>query len=53
MIIQQCATQIFLPNPMASRADYVEGFKLTDAEFHLVKSLPQDSRKFVIKEKPQ
>ncbi|WP_338333911.1 hypothetical protein ACSAM1_11790 [Xanthomonas citri pv. bilvae] len=38
---------------LVSRADYVEGFKLTDAEFHLVKSLPQDSRKFVIKEKPQ
>lgn len=49
-IIQQCATQIFLPNPMASRADYVEGFKLTDAEFDLVKSLPQDSRKFVVKQ---
>ena len=49
-IIQQCATQIFLPNPMASRVDYVEGFKLTDAEFDLVKSLPQDSRKFVVKQ---
>ncbi|MCC5091133.1 VirB4 family type IV secretion/conjugal transfer ATPase [Xanthomonas campestris pv. raphani] len=49
-IIQQCATQIFLPNPMATRADYVEGFKLTDAEFDLVKSMPADSRKFVIKQ---
>lgn len=49
-IIQQCPTQIFLPNPKADRADYVAGFKLTDAEFDLVKSLPEDSRKFVIKQ---
>jgi len=49
-IIQQCPTQIFLPNPKADKADYIAGFKLTEAEFALVKSLPEDSRKFVIKQ---
>jgi len=49
-IIQQCPTQIFLPNPKADKADYIAGFKLTEAEFDLVQSLPEDSRKFVIKQ---
>lgn len=49
-IIQQCPTQIFLPNPKADKNDYIAGFKLTEAEFALVKSLPEDSRKFVIKQ---
>lgn len=49
-IIQQCPTQIFLPNPKADKADYIAGFKLTEAEFALVKALPEDSRKFVIKQ---
>lgn len=49
-IISQCATLILLPNPSGNRADYVDGLKLTDAEFDLVMSLPTDSRKFVIKQ---
>jgi len=49
-IIQQCPTQIYLPNAKADKADYIEGFKLTEAEFSLVDSLPENSRKFVVKQ---
>jgi type IV secretion system protein VirB4 len=47
---EQCVTQIFLPNPKAERADYVDGFKLSDTEFDLLKSFATDSRTFLIKE---
>lgn len=49
-LIEQTATFIFLPNPTADRSDYVGGFKLTDTEFELVKSLPEGSRMFLIKQ---
>lgn len=49
-VAQQVPTKIFLPNPSADARDYKEGFKLTDAEFDLVRSLPLDSRRFVIKQ---
>ena len=47
---EQCVTQIFLPNPGADYADYVEGFKLTDAEFDTIKNLAPDSRCFLVKQ---
>ena len=49
-LVQQCATYIFLPNPSADYEDYSQGFKLTDAEFDLIKSLGEDSRRFLIKQ---
>lgn len=49
-LIEQTATFIFLPNPTADRDEYVGGFKLTDTEFDLVRSLPEASRMFVIKQ---
>lgn len=49
-IIQQCATQIFLPNVKATREDYTDGFKLTNAEFDLVRGMPEGSRQFVVKQ---
>lgn len=52
-LIQQCATYIFLANPKASYEDYTEGFKLTDAEFELVKGLGEFSRQFLIKQGDQ
>ena len=33
-MVEQCATQIFLPNPKADYHDYVEGFKVTEMEYH-------------------
>jgi type IV secretion system protein VirB4 len=49
-LVQQCATYIFLPNPSADYQDYIQGFKLTDAEFDLIKNLGEDSRRFLIKQ---
>ncbi|ANK95543.1 MULTISPECIES: VirB4 family type IV secretion/conjugal transfer ATPase [Rhizobium] len=50
-IIEQCPTQIFLPNPRGDRVDYVDGFKLTEREFELVsRELSVESRRFIIKQ---
>ncbi|MBB4571434.1 VirB4 family type IV secretion/conjugal transfer ATPase [Rhizobium leucaenae] len=50
-IIEQCPTQIFLPNPRGDRADYVDGFKLTEREFELLsRELSPDSRRFIVKQ---
>lgn len=43
-------TQIFLPNPGADYADYVDGFKLSEAEFDTIKNLATDSRCFLVKQ---
>lgn len=47
---EQCVTQIFLPNPGGDYADYVDGFKLTEAEFDTIKNLATDSRCFLVKQ---
>jgi type IV secretion system protein VirB4 len=49
-IIGQTATKIFLPNPEADYDDYVNGFKLTEREFQIVKELGEKSRRFLIKQ---
>jgi len=49
-LIEQTATLILLPNPNAARKDYVEGLKLTDAEFEVVRSLDERSRSFLVKQ---
>jgi Type IV secretory pathway, VirB4 components len=49
-LIEQTATKIFLPNPGANRDDYVEGFKLTQREYEIVKDLGEKSRQFLIKQ---
>jgi type IV secretion system protein VirB4 len=48
-IIEQAATQIFMVNPKAARADYCVGFGLTEHELDLVRSLPDSSHCFLIK----
>jgi type IV secretion system protein VirB4 len=48
-IIEQSATQIFLPNPKAQESDYVKGFGLTQHELALVRALPDTARCFLIK----
>ena len=35
-LIEQTATLILLPNPNASKSDYMDGLKLTEAEFRVV-----------------
>ncbi|KWF77584.1 type IV secretion protein [Burkholderia diffusa] len=49
-IIEQSATKIFLPNPAADRKDYIEGFKLTEREYQIIKELGEKSRRFLIKQ---
>ncbi|MEF0941615.1 VirB4 family type IV secretion/conjugal transfer ATPase [Rhizobium sp. BR 362] len=50
-IIEQCPTQVFLPNPRGDRADYVDGFKLTEREFELLsRELSLESRRFIVKQ---
>ena len=49
-LVQQCATFVFLPNPGADRKEYIEGFKLTETEFNIVRSLGESSRRFLVKQ---
>ena len=49
-LIEQTATMILLPNPNASRDDYINGLKLTEAEYQLVVSLDERSRCFLVKQ---
>lgn len=48
-IIEQAATQIFMANPKARAADYIEGFGLTPHEYELIRTLPDNARCFLIK----
>jgi type IV secretion system protein VirB4 len=48
-IIEQAATQIFMPNPKAQEDEYCGGFGLTNHELDLVRVLPDTSHCFVIK----
>ncbi|MEX3844297.1 VirB4 family type IV secretion/conjugal transfer ATPase [Paraburkholderia sp. BR10882] len=49
-LIEQTATFFFLPNPRADYDDYVQGFKLTEAEFNIVRTLGENSRLFLVKQ---
>ena len=49
-LIEQTATLILLPNPNANRSDYIDGLKLTDAEFKVVTALDERSRCFLVKQ---
>ena len=49
-VLQQCATLLLLRNPNATREDYVGGLKLTEPEYELVRSLPEQSRRFLVKQ---
>ncbi|MCJ8152032.1 MULTISPECIES: VirB4 family type IV secretion/conjugal transfer ATPase [Shinella] len=50
-IIEQCPTQIFLPNARGDHADYVSGFKLTQREYEIIaRELSIESRRFVVKQ---
>lgn len=49
-IIEQAATQMFMPNPKAQARDYIEGFGLTSHEFELVRGLPDHLRCVLIKQ---
>jgi type IV secretion system protein VirB4 len=48
-IIEQAATQIFMANPKARAADYMDGFGLTAHEYELIRTLPDNAHCFLIK----
>ena len=48
-IIEQAATQVFMPNPRATREDYCTGFGLTEHELQLVRALPPHAHGFLVK----
>mgnify|MGYP006395910005 CR=1 FL=1 len=52
-LVQQSATLVFLPNPKADYDDYVKGMKLSETEFELIRSLGENSRKFLVKQNEQ
>lgn len=49
-MVEQSVTQVYLPNPRADRTDYIDGFKLTEAEFEVIRNLGDTSRTFVVKQ---
>jgi type IV secretion system protein VirB4 len=48
-VIEQSATQIFLPNAKAQEHEYRKGFGLSGHEFDLIRTLPDTSRCFLVK----
>jgi len=48
-IIEQCPTQLYMPNDKASEEDYINGFKLTRREYEIIKE-EMTGRKFLIKQ---
>lgn len=50
-IVEQCPTQLLLPNDRADPADYVDGLKLTEPEFRAVREeLTAGGRRFLLKQ---
>jgi type IV secretion system protein VirB4 len=51
-LIEQCVTQLYLPNPKAAREDYIEGFKLTAREYEIIGKdmVEQNLRGFLFKQ---
>jgi type IV secretion system protein VirB4 len=49
-IVEQAATQIFLPNPKGREEHYVGGFGLSPHEFEIVRTLPDNSRAFLVRQ---
>jgi len=50
IILDNCATNIYFPNPQAKRAHYIDGFNLTDSEFLSIKENDPGSRLFLLKQ---
>jgi type IV secretion system protein VirB4 len=49
-MVEQSVTVLYLPNPRADYDDYVNGFKVTPQEFHIIKNLPEEGRMFLVKQ---
>lgn len=49
-LVEQTATMIFMPNARARSEDYCDGFGLTAHELDLIRTLPAQSRCFLIRQ---
>jgi len=49
-LVEQTATMIFMPNSRAREEDYCGGFGLTSHELELIRTLPAQSRCFLIRQ---
>ncbi|BDU18563.1 VirB4 family type IV secretion/conjugal transfer ATPase [Dyella sp. GSA-30] len=51
-LIEQCVSQLYLPNPKAAREDYIDGFKLSEREYEIVRKdmVEQNLRGFLFKQ---
>ena len=49
-LVEQTATGIFLPNPRARAEDYCDGFGLSEHELALIRTLPAQSRCFLVRQ---
>lgn len=49
-LVEQTATMIFMPNARARSEDYCDGFGLTSHELSIIRSLPAQSRCFLIRQ---
>lgn len=49
-LVEQTATMLFMPNARARAEDYCEGFGLTEHELDVIRTLPAQSRCFLIRQ---
>lgn len=49
-MVEQSVTLIYLPNPSADRDDYINGYKVTEQEFDIIRNLGEDSHTFLVKQ---
>ncbi len=49
-ILDNCATNIYFPNPQAKAIHYIEGFNLTQAEYNCIRDNEPQSRLFLYKQ---
>ena len=48
-LIEQSATKIFLPNPLAKQDDYVNGLNLSQEEYEIIRDFQPVKRQFLVK----
>lgn len=48
-LIEQSATKIFLPNPLAKSDDYINGLNLSEDEYQIIRDFQPVKRQFLIK----
>lgn len=48
-LIEQSATKIFLPNPLAQYNDYVHGLNLSEDEYQIIRDFIPTNRQFLVK----